>query len=75
MVGRSRRESTRANLDADKERREQFSGYGSAIAHGHNYVILPLTSSRHKRTQVRSRRERSIEEVISSMRNYTGGKE
>ncbi len=41
-----------AVLAADRESRERFSGHGSAIAQAFNHVILPLASSRDKRTQV-----------------------
>lgn len=39
-------------LEADTTSRENFSGHGSAIAQAYNHVILPLASSRDKRTQV-----------------------
>ncbi len=42
----------RAILDADRESREHFSGHGSAIAQAYNHMILPLATSRDKRTQV-----------------------
>jgi alpha-amylase/alpha-mannosidase (GH57 family) len=42
----------RAILDADAEGRERFGGHGPAIAQGYNHVILPLASSRDKRTQI-----------------------
>jgi alpha-amylase/alpha-mannosidase (GH57 family) len=41
-----------AVLDADRESRERFSGHGSALAHVYNHVILPLATSRDRRTQV-----------------------
>ena len=40
-----------AILAADRESRERFSGHGSAIAQAHSHVILPLASTRDKRTQ------------------------
>ncbi len=40
-------------LAADRESRARFSDHGSAIAQAHSHVILPLASSRDKRTQVR----------------------
>jgi alpha-amylase/alpha-mannosidase (GH57 family) len=41
-----------AILDGDKKSRELFSGHGSAIAQSYNHIIMPLASSRDKRTQV-----------------------
>ena len=41
-----------AVLEADRESRERFSGHGSALAQAYNHVILPLASSRDRRTQV-----------------------
>jgi alpha-amylase/alpha-mannosidase (GH57 family) len=41
-----------AVLEADKESQLNFSGHGSAIAQGYNHLIMPLASSRDKRTQV-----------------------
>jgi alpha-amylase/alpha-mannosidase (GH57 family) len=41
-----------AILDADKESMKQFSGHGSALAQVYNHIIMPLASSRDKRTQV-----------------------
>ena len=61
-----------ASLDADKESRERFPGYGSAIVQAYNHVILPLTSFRDKHTQLIRRR---IAAAIPLMRHYTGGKE
>lgn len=43
----------RAILDADRESRERFGGHGSALAQAYNHLIMPLASSRDKRTQVR----------------------
>lgn len=42
----------RAILEADRDSRARFSGHGAAIAQAYNHVILPLASSRDKRTQV-----------------------
>ena len=39
-------------LQADKESQGRFSGHGSAIAQAYNHIIMPLASSRDKRTQV-----------------------
>jgi alpha-amylase/alpha-mannosidase (GH57 family) len=39
-------------LSADKESVKRFSGHGSAIAQVYNHLIMPLASSRDKRTQV-----------------------
>jgi alpha-amylase/alpha-mannosidase (GH57 family) len=46
-------ETYAAILEADRLSRERFSGHGCAIAQAYNHVILPLASSRDKRTQVR----------------------
>jgi alpha-amylase/alpha-mannosidase (GH57 family) len=43
----------RAILDADRESRQRFGGHGSALAQAYNHMIMPLASSRDKRTQVR----------------------
>ena len=40
-------------LNADRESSERFSGHGSAMAQCYNHMIMPLASSRDKRTQVR----------------------
>lgn len=45
-------ETYQAILDADKESMGRFSGHGSAIAQAYNHIIMPLASSRDKRTQV-----------------------
>src|SRR5687768_2850232 len=42
-----------AILEADRLSRTRFSGHGGAIAQAYNHIILPLASSRDKRTQVR----------------------
>lgn len=42
-----------AIIDSDRRSRERFSGHGSALAHPFDHVILPLATSRDKRTQVR----------------------
>jgi len=39
-------------IDADKKSMERFSGHGAAIAHAYNHIVMPLTNSRDKRTQV-----------------------
>lgn len=39
-------------LDADQKSRKKFSGHGSALAHGYNHMILPLSNDRDKHTQV-----------------------
>ncbi len=41
-----------AILEADKESARRFSGHGSAIAQAYNHIIMPLATSRDKRTQV-----------------------
>jgi len=41
-----------AILEADKESIKNFSGHGSAIAQVYNHMIMPLASSRDKKTQV-----------------------
>lgn len=41
-----------AILAADEASRHRFSGHGSALAQAYNHMILPLASSRDKRTQV-----------------------
>ena len=39
-------------LEADRDSIQRFSGHGSAIAQAYNHMIMPLASSRDKRTQV-----------------------
>lgn len=39
-------------LEADRNSRERFSGHGSALAQVYNHVILPLSNTRDKHTQV-----------------------
>ncbi|MDP4174900.1 MAG: DUF3536 domain-containing protein [Bacteroidota bacterium] len=39
-------------LQADIESRELYSGHGSAIAQVYNHMIMPLSNTRDKRTQV-----------------------
>jgi alpha-amylase/alpha-mannosidase (GH57 family) len=46
------RDVYQAILDADKESLKRFSGHGSAIAQVYNHIIMPLATSRDKRTQV-----------------------
>ena len=41
-----------AILVADKASQEMFSGHGAAMAQVYNHMIMPLASSRDKRTQV-----------------------
>ncbi len=41
-----------AIINADKESREIFSGHGSAIAQCYNHMIMPLATSRDKKTQI-----------------------
>ncbi len=45
-------ETYRAILEADKAARDRFRGHGSAMAQVYNHVIMPLATSRDKRTQV-----------------------
>ncbi len=42
----------KAILDADKESMQRFGGHGSALAQAYNHMILPLTNTRDKHTQV-----------------------
>lgn len=42
----------RSILEADRQSLERFSGHGSAIAQAYSHLIMPLASSRDKRTQV-----------------------
>jgi alpha-amylase/alpha-mannosidase (GH57 family) len=42
----------RAILDADRQARARFRGHGGAMAQAYNHLILPLATSRDKRTQV-----------------------
>ena len=39
-------------LEADRESMENFSGHGSAIAQAYSHMIMPLATTRDKRTQV-----------------------
>ncbi|MBI4239175.1 MAG: DUF3536 domain-containing protein [Deltaproteobacteria bacterium] len=39
-------------LQGDREAQARFSGHGTAIAHPYHHLILPLASSRDKRTQL-----------------------
>jgi alpha-amylase/alpha-mannosidase (GH57 family) len=43
----------RAIVEADLSSRERFSGHGSALAQAYNHVIMPLATTRDKRTQIR----------------------
>ena len=45
-------ETYRAILEADKEARARFRGHGTAMAQAYNHIIMPLATSRDKRTQV-----------------------
>ncbi len=45
-------ETYRAILDADKAARARFHGHGTAMAQAYNHIIMPLATSRDKRTQV-----------------------
>jgi alpha-amylase/alpha-mannosidase (GH57 family) len=42
-----------AILDADRAGQERFGGHGTAIAQVYNHVIMPLSNSRDKLTQIR----------------------
>ena len=42
----------RTILEADIESRERFSGHSSAMAQVYNHIIMPLASTRDKRTQI-----------------------
>jgi alpha-amylase/alpha-mannosidase (GH57 family) len=41
-----------AILQADQDSQRQFSGHGSALAQAYNHMIMPLASTRDRRTQV-----------------------
>jgi alpha-amylase/alpha-mannosidase (GH57 family) len=41
-----------AIIEADRLSRDRFSGHGSAMAQVYNHVIMPLATTRDKRTQV-----------------------
>jgi len=49
---RANPEVYRAILEADRTARDRFHGHGTAIAQAYNHVIMPLATSRDKRTQV-----------------------
>jgi len=49
---RSSPETYRAILEADKAARARFHGHGTAMAQAYNHIIMPLATSRDKRTQV-----------------------
>jgi alpha-amylase/alpha-mannosidase (GH57 family) len=46
-------ETYRAILDADSQSMEWRSGHGNAIAQIYNHIIMPLATTRDKRTQVK----------------------
>jgi alpha-amylase/alpha-mannosidase (GH57 family) len=41
-----------AVLEADRLSQQQFSGHGSAMAQVYNHMIMPLTNTKDKRTQI-----------------------
>jgi alpha-amylase/alpha-mannosidase (GH57 family) len=45
-------ETYRAIVDADIRSVRRFDGHGTAVAHPHSHVILPLANRRDKRTQI-----------------------
>ncbi len=45
-------ETYQAILEADLESQRTFAGHGSAIAQAYNHMIMPLATSRDKRTQI-----------------------
>ncbi len=49
---KARPEIYRAILAADRLSKDRFSGHGAALAQVYNHIIMPLASSRDKRTQV-----------------------
>ncbi len=49
---RHRPDVYRAIIEADAEAQQRFSGHGSAIAQAYNHLIMPLATTRDKRTQV-----------------------
>ena len=40
-------------IEADRQSRARFGGHGSAMAQAYNHMIMPLASSRDKKTQIR----------------------
>lgn len=56
-------------LEADKNSMQRFSGHGSALAQAYNHMILPLASSRDKRTQVIW----GIRDFVSRFKRYPEG--
>ena len=49
---RANPEVYRAILEADRTARDRFRGHGTAMAQAYNHIIMPLATSRDKRTQV-----------------------
>jgi len=49
---RNRSHTYQQIIKADKESQKNFSGHGSAIAQVYNHMIMPLSNSRDKRTQI-----------------------
>lgn len=45
-------ETYQAIIEADRESQKRFSGHGSALAQTYNHMIMPLASSRDKRSQI-----------------------
>jgi alpha-amylase/alpha-mannosidase (GH57 family) len=41
-----------AILESDRESQRNFAGHGSALAQAYNHVIMPLASTRDRRTQI-----------------------
>jgi alpha-amylase/alpha-mannosidase (GH57 family) len=50
---RQQPDTYQAILAADQSSRQLFAGHGSALAQAYNHMILPLASSRDKKTQIR----------------------
>ncbi|MCX6572828.1 MAG: DUF3536 domain-containing protein, partial [Candidatus Aminicenantes bacterium] len=49
---RANPEVYRAILEADRTARDRFHGHGTAMAQAYNHIIMPLATSRDKRTQI-----------------------